>query len=82
MNQKTRFNVGFIAIAVLGVLLLQDTWARSQAVATIPYSQFQTLVKAQGVEKVLIGPDRIEGTLKTPSTGAAASSPPASTPTS
>ena len=69
MNQKTRFNVGFIAIAVLGVLLLQDTWARSQAVATIPYSQFQTLVKAQGVEKVLIGPDRIEGTLKTPLDG-------------
>ena len=69
MNQKTRFNVGFIAIAILGVLLLQDTWARSQAVATIPYSQFQTLVKAQGVEKVLIGPDRIEGTLKTPLDG-------------
>ncbi len=69
MNQKTRFNVGFIAIAFLGVLLLQDTWARSQAVATIPYSQFQTLVKAQGVEKVLIGPDRIEGTLKTPLDG-------------
>jgi cell division protease FtsH len=69
MDRKTRFNLFFGAIAIIGVLALQDAWTRSQAVATLPYSQFQGLVRAQKVDKVLIGPDRIEGSLKEPLDG-------------
>ncbi len=69
MNQKTRFNLFYVALALMGVLLVQDLWARSQAVAVIPYSQFQGLVRAGDVEKVVIGPDRIEGSLKKPLEG-------------
>ena len=69
MNQKTRFNLFYVALAFMGVLLLQGLWARSQEVANIPYSQFQTLVRAGDVEKVTIGPDRIEGALKKPLDG-------------
>ena len=69
MNQKTRFNLFYMALAFMGVLLLQGLWARSQEVANIPYSQFQGLVRAGDVEKVIIGPDRIEGTLKKPLEG-------------
>ncbi|MCM2332906.1 MAG: ATP-dependent zinc metalloprotease FtsH, partial [Anaeromyxobacteraceae bacterium] len=69
MDQKTRFNLFYVALAVMGVLLIQDIWARSQAVANIPYSQFQGLVRAGDVEKVVIGPDRIEGSLKKPLEG-------------
>jgi cell division protease FtsH len=69
MNPKTRFNLFYVSLAVMGVLMLQNLWAASQAVATIPYSQFQGLVRAQQVEKVVIGPDRIEGSLKTPLDG-------------
>jgi len=69
MDQKTRFNLFYVALALMGVLLVQDLWSRSQAVANIPYSQFQGLVRAGEVEKVVIGPDRIEGTLKKPLEG-------------
>ncbi|MBK9519269.1 MAG: ATP-dependent zinc metalloprotease FtsH [Anaeromyxobacter sp.] len=69
MDRQTRFNLFYVALAVMGVLMAQDLWARSQAVATIPYSQFQAMVKAQEVEKVVIGPDRIEGSLKKPLDG-------------
>jgi len=69
MDRKTRFNLFYVALAVLGVLFLQDLFARSQAVASIPYSQFQGLVRAGEVEKVVIGPDRVEGTLKKPLEG-------------
>lgn len=69
MDQKTRFNLFYVALALMGVLFFQDLWARSQAVANIPYSQFQALVKAGDVEKVVIGPDRIEGSLKKPLEG-------------
>ncbi len=69
MTQRMRFNLFYVLLAILGVLWLQDFWARSQAVASIPYSQFQALVRQQQVEKVVIGPDRIEGSLKTPLEG-------------
>jgi len=69
MDQKTRFNLFYVALALMGVLLVQDLWSRSQAVANIPYSQFQGLVRAGEVEKVVIGPDRIEGSLKKPLDG-------------
>ena len=69
MNQQTRFNLFYVALAFMGVLLLQGLWARSQQVANIPYSQFQGLVRAGDVEKVTIGPDRIEGSLKKPLEG-------------
>jgi len=69
MTRKTRFNLSYVALALLGVLLVQDLWARSQAVAVIPYSQFQAAVRAGDVEKVVIGPDRVEGSLKKPIEG-------------
>ncbi len=69
MDRQTRFNLFYVALAFMGVLLLQDLFARSQAVANIPYSQFQGLVRAGDVEKVVIGPDRIEGSLKKPLEG-------------
>ena len=43
--KKTGFNLAYVLIAALGVLALQDWYIRSQAVATIPYSEFQKLVR-------------------------------------
>jgi len=69
MNPRTRFNVFYVTMALLGVLVLQDVWTRTQGVATLPYSQFQSLVREGKVEKVVIGQDRIEGNLKVPLDG-------------
>jgi cell division protease FtsH len=64
MNPKARFNLLYVLIAAMGVLFLQDLWARSREVAPIPYSEFQTLVRDGKVEEIVIGADRIEGKLK------------------
>jgi len=70
MNRKqTGFNLGFILIAALGVLLLQDLWIRQQAVVTIPYSEFQKLVRTDRIAKVTVGQDRISGEFKEPIEG-------------
>ncbi len=50
--KKTGFNLAYVLIAALGVLALQDWYIRSQAVVTIPYSQFQRLVREDKVARV------------------------------
>ncbi|HUK65676.1 MAG TPA: ATP-dependent zinc metalloprotease FtsH [Anaeromyxobacteraceae bacterium] len=62
--KKTGFNTAYILLATLGVLLLQDYFIRAQAVATIPYSQFQKLVREGKVASVLVSADQIEGEYK------------------
>ncbi|HEX9398946.1 MAG TPA: ATP-dependent zinc metalloprotease FtsH [Anaeromyxobacter sp.] len=64
--KKTGFNLAYVLIAVLGVLALQDWWIRAQAVATIPYSQFQKLVREDQVATVVVSADQIQGEYKAP----------------
>ena len=65
MNRKqTGFNLGYVLMAVMGVLLLQDFWMRRQAVATIPYSEFQKLVREDKIGSVVIGPNQLSGEFK------------------
>ncbi len=62
--KKTGFNLAYVLLAALGVLVLQDWWIRAQAVATIPYSEFQKLVRDNQVARIVISSDRIEGEVK------------------
>ncbi len=64
-KQTTRFNIGFVVIALLGILMVQDMWTRSQ-VAAIPYSEFQRLVREDKVAQVMVSQDRLQGDLKEP----------------
>ncbi len=65
MNKKqTGFNLGYVLLAVMGVLLLQDFWMRRQAVATIPYSEFQKLVSEDKIANVVVGQDQLSGEFK------------------
>src|SRR5207302_2029995 len=64
MNRKTGFNLGYVLIAVMGVLILQDFWMRRQAVATIPYSEFQKLVREDKIASVVVGQDQLSGEFK------------------
>ena len=64
MNKKTGFNLGYVLIAVMGVLILQDFLMRGQAVATIPYSEFQKLIREDKIASVVVGQDQLSGEFK------------------
>jgi cell division protease FtsH len=64
MEKATRFNVAYLLLAMVGVLVAQDLWVRWSSVAQIPYSEFQQLLEEGKIEEVTIGADRIRGTLK------------------
>ncbi len=65
MNKKqTGFNLAYVLIAVMGVLALQDLWVRRQAVAIIPYSEFQKLVREDKIANVVVGQDQLSGEFK------------------
>ncbi|HEU5361145.1 MAG TPA: ATP-dependent zinc metalloprotease FtsH [Candidatus Deferrimicrobiaceae bacterium] len=66
---KTRFNMIYIFVALLGVLLLQNVLVRYQGVTTIPYSDFQKLLRENKVAEVVISADEIRGQLKEPLAG-------------
>src|SRR3989304_4829554 len=66
---KTRFNMIYIFVALLGVLLLQNVLVRYQGVATIPYSDFQKLLRENKVAEVVISANEIRGQLKEPLAG-------------
>ncbi|HYG67128.1 MAG TPA: ATP-dependent zinc metalloprotease FtsH [Anaeromyxobacteraceae bacterium] len=63
MNRKTGFNVGYVFLAIFGVLLLQDLWV-SQTIATIPYSRFLELVREDKVARVVVSEDEVTGELR------------------
>jgi len=65
MNKKqTGFNLAYVLMAAMGVLLLQDLWMRRQTVATIPYSEFQKLVREDKIGSVVVGPNQLSGEFK------------------
>ena len=67
MNKRqTGFNLAYVLLAVTGVLILQDFWVRRQAVATIPYSEFQKLVREDKIANVVVGQGQLSGEFKEP----------------
>src|SRR5579883_3332752 len=69
MSKQTRFHIGYWLAAILGLLVLQCFYVRSEKVASIPYSQFEQLLHDGKVDKVAVSDRYIEGTLKQPLNG-------------
>jgi cell division protease FtsH len=69
MKKTTGFNLGYLLLAAMGVYLLQTWWIQSQAVATIPYSQFQKLVREDRIARVTVSQDQLRGEFKEPIDG-------------
>src|SRR5215475_2295004 len=65
-ERKHQFATWYIFAAFLGVMLVQFLWLRFTQVDTIPYSQFEQLLDENKIEKVLVGQETIQGTLKEP----------------
>jgi cell division protease FtsH len=69
MDNQVRFNLGFILLALLGVMLLRDLWQQYQTVAPLPYSEFRQLLTEGKVAEVSISADEIFGTFREPHDG-------------
>lgn len=65
-KKPTGFQYGYLALSILGILLLHEMLVNVRSVATIPYSQFRQLVETDQIEEVAVGQDRISGKLKRP----------------
>jgi len=67
MNQddkKVHIHFWYVIAAILGMLLIQDLYLASTQRTPIPYSQSQTLLNEDKVEKIAIGQTYITGELK------------------
>lgn len=54
MERKTQFSVGYFAVAVLAILLLQNAWVGMRTIAPLPYSEFQTLLRENKVAEIAV----------------------------
>ncbi len=63
---KDQINYGYLLLALLLLLAFQAWWAAEKAVEHIPYSRFEELLGKGEVIEAQIGPDTIEGRVKTP----------------
>ncbi len=66
MEKHTKFNLGYLLVALLAVVLLRDVWVTLNQVEQIPYSEFQQFLKNGELEEIAVSNNLIEGTLKKP----------------
>ena len=64
MDRKTWVNIWYFVAAFIAFSLLQGLYQASKQYATIPYSQFETLLDQDKVDRVWIEQNTIQGTLK------------------
>ncbi len=64
MERQTHFNLWYLIVAILGVLVLRDLWVTAAQVEPIPYSEFLQQVKAGRIKDIAISSNVIQGTYK------------------
>ena len=69
MEKKFRFNIIYVIVASILVLIFQQWLTEYQTVERIPYSKFLTLVDENGVTDVVIRETTVTGSLKEPIDG-------------
>jgi len=66
MDKSKHFNTWYWVAAFIGILLVQSFFSTAREIATIPYSQFQELLKAGKVAEIGISENFIQGRLREP----------------
>ena len=66
MDKKQQVNVWYVLLAMLALLFFQSWWIEQTQVETLPYSQFEKLLREGGIEEMSVGTNVIEGKLKQP----------------
>ena len=65
-DRKRQIMIWYVIAALIGVFVIQSFWTSYNKVATIPYTQFEKLLSDNQIEKVTVGQNSIQGTLKKP----------------
>ena len=66
MDKGTQWNVWYVILALLGVVVLQSYLREWQQVQPLPYSEFLQELDKRNVKELAVYPDHIEGTLNQP----------------
>ncbi len=66
MEKKTQFNVWYMVLAVLCVMLIQNLWIQGRQVEPISYSTFEQHLNQGRIQTVEVGSQYIRGTFKSP----------------
>ncbi|WP_406855738.1 ATP-dependent zinc metalloprotease FtsH [Alsobacter sp. KACC 23698] len=66
MDKTRKLDLSFIIMMVVGGLLLQQVWSVWREVETIPYSEFQALLKDHKIAQVSVADRYLQGALKEP----------------
>src|SRR5512132_4173310 len=66
MDKKQQVNVWCVLLAMLALVFFQSWWIERSQVETLPYRQFEKLLKEGGIEEMSVGTNVIEGKLKRP----------------
>jgi cell division protease FtsH len=69
MDKKQQVNIWYVLLAILALLFFQSWWVEQRQVETLPYSQFEKLLREGGIEEMSVGTNVIEGKLKQPIEG-------------
>lgn len=66
MDKKHTWNLGYWAIALMLLLLLQDVWQSATQTQAVPYSEFEKALREGRVADITVSDRTIIGRLKTP----------------
>ncbi len=53
MNKKAQWNLGYIIVAALALLMIRAWWGRSRVTEVVPYSEFEHALADGRVDRVL-----------------------------
>jgi len=67
-TKRYSFNIVYFLLAFFGVLLFQEMWSEFRQTASVPYNEFQMMLKEGKIKEVVIEDNYIRGTLKEPRT--------------
>ncbi len=66
MEKGTQWNIWYVVLAIIGVLVLQSYVQQWQQVEPLPYSEFLRELDKRNVKELAVYADHIEGTLNQP----------------
>ena len=66
MEKKHQINLWYAFAAIFLILMFQGWWAAQSQIEDIPYSEFETLLKAGRIAEVAVRENTLQGVLKEP----------------